>query len=225
MAPPTCCNPFRTPSPEPLAGKEATTTRKCKFFDALAREGGTKSLHRISQDTGISEACSRKWKNQYKDLGPLAKRKTRQRSQVLGRKSKVTKSMCKMLVSPIRNPVRKQPYEAQIEYYKLPVKKRQLQYKLKEHIKKGGRYKCAFIKKVISAQNRALRETYGQTYLYNPLFGFFDHIVYTDEAYIDLTLQAQGMVLREQGERNNLENIEEQPPLKGVCFHIAAWIS
>ena len=61
--------------------------------------------------------------------------------------------------------------------------------------------------------------------MYDPLFGFFDHIVYTDEAHIDPTSQAQGMVLREQGERNNPENIEERPPLKGVRFHIAAWIS
>jgi hypothetical protein len=61
--------------------------------------------------------------------------------------------------------------------------------------------------------------------LYDPLFGFFDHIVYTDEAHIDPTSQAQGMILREQGKRDNPENIEERPPLKGVRFHIAAWIS
>jgi len=89
----------------------------------------------------------------------------------------------------------------------------------------GGRYKCAFVKKVISAQNCASRAIYGQTHLYDPLFGFFDHIVYIDGAHIDPTSQAQGMVLREQGKRDDPENIEERPPLKGVRFHIAAWIS
>jgi transposase len=156
MAPPTRSNPFRTPSPEPLVGKEATTTRRCRFFDALARNGWTKSMRSIATEVGISEACGRKWKKQCEELGPIAKRKTRQRSKVLGRKSRVTKSMYKKLCSPSRNPVRKQPYKAQIAFHKIPVARRQLQWKLREHTKGGGWYKCAFVKKVISAQNHAL---------------------------------------------------------------------
>ena len=159
------------------------------------------------------------------NMGDLARRSTRQRSLVLGHKSKVTKSMAKMLVSPSRNPVRKQPLEAQISYHNIPVQKRQLQRMLKRHTKGGGRYLCAFVKKVISTKNRQGREKYSNDHVYDPLFGFFDHIVYTDEAHVDPTSQAQGRVLREQGTRDNPENIEERPPLKGVRFHIAAWIS
>lgn len=225
MAPPTRTDPFRTPSPQPLAGGEATTIRRCRFFDALAREGGSKSLRRISADCNISEACGRKWKAQLANLGPEAKRRTRKRSQILGRKSKVTKSMCKMLVSPSRNPVRKQLYNAQISYHNLPIKERQLQRKLKEHTKGGARYLCAYVKKIISTKNCAQRTAYGENHLYDPLFGFFDHVVYTDEAHVDPTSQAQGRILREQGTRDDPENIEERPPLKGVRFHIAAWIS
>lgn len=59
MAPPTRLQPFRTPSPEPLAGKEATTRRKCKFFDALARNAGAKSLRSISRQCGIGERTGR----------------------------------------------------------------------------------------------------------------------------------------------------------------------
>src|SRR4051812_35961394 len=143
-------------------------------------------------------------------MGSLAKKKTRQRSSVLGRQSKVTKSMCKMLVSPSQNPVRKQPYEAQIEYHNIPIGKRQLQRKIKEHTKRGGRYLCAFIKKVISTKNREERGTYGSKHLYDPLFGFFNHIVYTDEAHVNPTSQAQGRVLREQGTRDDPENIKER---------------
>jgi hypothetical protein len=83
----------------------------------------------------------------------------------------------------------------------------------------------AFIKKVILAQNHITREKYGDTHLYDPLFGFFDHVVYINEAHVDPTSQAQGRITREQGKRDDLENIEERPPLKGVRFHIAAWIS
>ncbi|KFY80201.1 hypothetical protein V499_00958 [Pseudogymnoascus sp. VKM F-103] len=31
--------------------------------------------------------------------------------------------------------------------------------------------------------------------------------------------------LREEGHRDDPENIKERPPLKGVRFHIAAWVS
>ena len=225
MAPTRRSQSFRTPSPEPLANKEATTTRKTRFYNALAREGDTKSLRQISKDNKISEKTGRRWKAQYLEMGELAKRRTRPRSKVLGHKSRVSKSTCKMLVSPSRNPVRKQPLETQIAYHDLPVGKRQLRRLLKKNTKGGGMYKCAFVKKVFSAKNRRERVTYGLENIYKPLFGFFDHIVYTDEAHVDPTSQGQGRVLRERGTRNNPENIEERPPLKGVRLHIAAWIS
>jgi hypothetical protein len=36
---------FQTPPPEALASKEAITRRKCKFFDALARDRAVQSLY------------------------------------------------------------------------------------------------------------------------------------------------------------------------------------
>ncbi|PQE16394.1 hypothetical protein CJF31_00009603 [Rutstroemia sp. NJR-2017a BVV2] len=225
MAPPTHLRPFRTPSPTPLRGKEADTPRKTQFFNALARKGNSKAIRTIAKEYCIAESTARKWRQQYLDIGEEAKRYTRARSKVLGHNSRVTKSICKMLVSPSKNPVRKQPLEAQIEYYKIPVKKRQLQRKLKEHTKKGRRYLCAFIKKVISPKNHEDRMVYRNEHLYDEVFGFWDHVVFTDEAYIDPNTQSQGRVLLEQGTRDRPENIEERPPLKGVRFHIATWIS
>jgi len=222
MAPPTRSDPFRTPSPEPLASREATTRRKCKFFNTLTSSKGLIPLCRISAKCGISESCGPLWKDQFISMGSEAKRRLRPRSKILGRTSKVTKSMCKMLCSPSQNPVRKQPYEAQIKYHNLPVGKRQLQRKMKELTQGGGRYICAFIKKVISDKNQEERMTYEDTHLYAPLFTFFDHIVYTDEAHVNLTSQAQGRVTREQETQNLSENIEERSLLKGVQFHITA---
>jgi hypothetical protein len=92
-----------------------------------------------------------------------------------------------MLVSK-SNPVRKDPYETRIEYHNLLVGKRQLQRKLREHTRGGKFYKCAFIKKQISAKNRGEREAYGERHLYDPLFGFFDYIVFTDKAHVDPTI-------------------------------------
>ena len=104
-----------------------------------------------------------------------------------------------MLCSPSRNPVRKQPLEAQIPYYNIPAKKRQLQRMLKRHTKGGGRYLCALVKKTISTKNRQERGQYDNDHIYDPLFGFFDHIVYTDEAYVDPTSQAQEEYFESKG--------------------------
>ncbi len=67
-----------------------------------------------------------------------------------------------MLISLSRNLVRNQPYEAQITYHNIPVKKRQLQYKLREHTNSGRIYKAAFVKKEISTKNKEERESYGE---------------------------------------------------------------
>ncbi|PQE27819.1 phosphoribosylformylglycinamidine cyclo-ligase protein [Rutstroemia sp. NJR-2017a WRK4] len=211
---PTRSSPFRTPSPEPLHGKEATTTRKGRFFDVLARDYGTKSLCRISAVYGISEGCGRKWIKQWKEKGNLARKRSRLESKVLGYKSRVSKEIYKMLVSPSRNPLRKHPYEAQIEYFKIPIQKRQLQRKLREYTRGGARYKCAFIKKVISPKNREDRVLYRTLYLYDPACGFFDHIVFTNEVYIDPTSQIQGKWAKAEKLEfyNDEEDKVEAPP-------------
>lgn len=75
------------------------------------------------------------------------------------------------------------------------------------------------------SKNQIARESYGQEHVYKPLFGFWDYIFFTDEAHVDPTSQCVGDVLRERGKRYDDENIKKRPPLKGVRFHIAAWIN
>lgn len=75
---------------------------------------------------------------------------------------KVAKSACKLLVSPLRNPVQNLSHDAQIAFYKIPVKRRQLQRKLKEYTKSGQIDRYAFIKKNISCINKRERMSYGK---------------------------------------------------------------
>ncbi len=67
-----------------------------------------------------------------------------------------------MLVSPTRNPVRDQLYEAQVEHYHLTIKARQLKTRLKQATKGGRRFKMAYVKEEISGPNKALRVKYGE---------------------------------------------------------------
>jgi hypothetical protein len=127
-----------------------------------------------------------------------------------------------MLVSPSRNPVRDQLYEAQIEYHHLPIKKRQLQTRLKQSTNKGQRYKQIFIKKKISDKNRILRTKYGEEHKGKPMHDFWQFHFFTDETHIDPSSMYQGNILRKQGRRYDTENIQERGGKTGVKLHIAA---
>ena len=143
----------------------------------------------------------------------------------LGRPSKVTPAMCSMLIDPTRNPVRNQLYEAQIDFHHLPVQKRQLQRKIKEHTRGGRRYKMAFVKKQISEKNKEERVEYGQRHRNKTIEEFWSCITFTDEAHIDPTSQAIGDILRKKGTRYDDENIMERRERRGAAFHIAGWIN
>lgn len=158
-------------------------------------------------------------------MGSLAYRTTRKTLKKLGRRSKVTKAICQKLIDPARNPVRNQPYEAQIAYHQIPCKKRQLQRKLKEHTNGGQIYKCAFVKKIISHKNKDERISYGQEHEYKTMEDFWSYIFFTDEAHIDPSVQQAPGMLRERGKRYEDENIVERGKKQGVKFHVAAWIT
>jgi hypothetical protein len=130
-----------------------------------------------------------------------------------------------MLVSPSRNPVRDQLFEAQIQHHNLNVSTRTLQRSLKRDTNGGQRYKQAYIQKKLSKKNRELRVNYGQEHQDKSIDNFWQYIFFTDEAHIDPTSNSQGFILREQGTRNNTENIQERGEKKGVRLHIAGWIN
>lgn len=94
MAPPMRLAPFRTPSSKPLNSEEAT---------APARNYGGMSLRPISKPA-VEDG-----RNQRLEMGSLAERRNRRKSMIRGKQPKVTKPIRKMLYSPSRNPVHKQP--------------------------------------------------------------------------------------------------------------------
>jgi len=137
----------------------------------------------------------------------------------------VSPKTIRSLVDPEKNPVRDQLYDAQIEYHKLPIRPRQLQRRLKQDTNGGQRYKCAFVKKVLSKKNMEERANYGKEHEDKSIEDFWENIFFTDEAHIDPTSQAVGNILREKGKRYNSKNIQQRGEKKGVKFHVAAWIT
>ncbi|KAH7317614.1 hypothetical protein BKA65DRAFT_514824 [Rhexocercosporidium sp. MPI-PUGE-AT-0058] len=154
MAPNTRQTDRFTPPPKPQSRGIPNTERRMKFFKAYDDNIKVKSFRAICRDKDEKESTARGWITQRRNLSLLANRRTRKLLKRLGKPLKMTPAMCCMLVNLKQNPVRNQLYEAQIEYHYLPIKKRQLQRKLCEHINGGRRYKMAFIKKKVLDKNR-----------------------------------------------------------------------
>ena len=152
MAPRTRSQGYKSPSKQRSRGIQANTPQKSAFYGAWdARESG-ETLKSICDATDTTTPPARRWLHQREILGSPAYRRTRKLSNHLEKPSYVSDETCKKLVSPSRNPVRDQLYEAQIAHHDLPVKKRQLQNRLRQATKGARRYKQAYIQKKISAK-------------------------------------------------------------------------
>jgi len=126
MAPSTRRTSRESTPPNRIQARESDTVKKTCFFQAYDERDASQSVRSISRDFHITHPTGLKWLRERELFGSPAYRRTRKRSLKLGRPSKISAETCKMLVSPSRNPVRNQLYEAQLEYHHLPVKKRTL---------------------------------------------------------------------------------------------------
>lgn len=225
MAPKTRSNRFHTPPYQSADGLPADTIKKTRFFQAYDDRKPGETKRSICQAIGTTSPTARRWLQEREQLGSKAYRRTRKLSNRLGRKVSVPNETIKQLVSPSKNPVRHQPYEVQLEHHKIPLKKRQLQKRLKDITNGGQMYKQAYVAKVISAVNKGKRIKYGEEHRYESVDTFWQYIFFTDEAHFDPTAQKQGTILRERGTRYDAENIQERKELKGVRVHAAGWVN
>lgn len=173
----------------------------------------------------ISTPCGRKWLRQRTEIGENAYHQTRKLSNTLGRPQEASKEQIQALVDPSKNPYRDQPLEAQINFFQLPIKKRQVRNRLKQDTRKGRIYKAAFVGKDISKKNEEERTDYGKEHQAKTISEFWAWIFFSDECHLDPTSQSAPQILREEGTRYAPENILQRPKKKGVQLHVAAWIN
>lgn len=125
--PPTTRSKKRAFTPERTIERcEHSTRKRIRFFEAYDTRYPAESLPALAAEKHIPQRTASRWVRERTQIGSPAYRRTRKRSEKLGRREKVLKETYKILVSPSRNPVRDQLYKAQIEYFNLPIKKRAL---------------------------------------------------------------------------------------------------
>ena len=150
MAPNTRQTHRENTPPKHKRRTEWNTPQKSHFFSKIQAYS---SLRAAAKAEHIPFSTAQRWAKQRKDYGSPSLRRTCPLSNKLGRREKLSPEIYKKLVSPSRNPVRNQLYEAQIQYYNLDITKRMLQYGLKRHTRNGARYKMPYVNKKLSPEN------------------------------------------------------------------------
>jgi hypothetical protein len=89
---------------------------------------------------------------------------------------------------------------------------------------KSRRYKKAIVR-LISSRNTRQREMYGWDHKHHTVANFWQFVHFTDECHIDPHQISQAYVLRRQGTRYNVENLQEPLISTGVKLHLAASVS
>lgn len=225
MAPTTRQNDRSTPPPNETIAREASTIKKTRFFDAFDARFQNESTRSICRDLKVDPKTGRRWLQQRREIGQKAYRRTRNTSLRLGRPFSVTEKELQMLISPSKNPVRNQAYEAQIAYHKIPLRKRALQQNLTHRTSGSRRYKQAYVSKILSQKTREKRVKFGQKHQGISVEDFWQYVFFTDEAHIDPTSTVQGHILRPQGTRYEPQNIQQRGEKKGVRLHVATWVN
>lgn len=225
MAPPhTQSNPS-TPRRCIKGPGDYSTGRRYRFFLAHEERAGIATFKSICDDVSISTPCGRKWLSQREQLGDQGWHCTRKLSDKLGRPERVSVKQVRAFVDPAKNPHRDEVLDAQIEYFKVDIKPRQLRKRLRRDTRDGRQYKQAFVQKVISPKNKHEQEIYSQEHQDKTITEFWAQVFFTDEAYIDPTSQSASLILRERGTQYNDENIQQRGEKKGTKWHISGWIN
>jgi hypothetical protein len=101
----------KTPDREnPLADYDSI--KKTRFFEAYDTRKPTESIRSIAAAKHVGKSTAARWLHERDQIGSPAYRRTRKLKGKPGPELKITKEECKILVSPSRNQVRNQLYEA-----------------------------------------------------------------------------------------------------------------
>ena len=99
-------------TPDRPIRQEADTQKKREFYRYYVDHVGYLPMTQIARDCNTTTTTAYRWLKLRDDYGSPSTRRTRKFAKRLGKQSSLSDKTCKILVSPSRNPVRDQTYEA-----------------------------------------------------------------------------------------------------------------
>lgn len=206
--------------------KEKDTPTRTRFFHAFDNKENGVGMAKICKrdDIGISPACGRKWIKQREVLGEKAMKRTRKRSNCLGRRRKLNVQD----VQPIADsshPSHYRAYPEMIEKECWDVTTRTVQRVAHEiHASRRPKGKT----KAISKKNKEIRRSWGESRRSRTIRHYWQFVYFTDEVHfnsIELSHKTQ-YAFRQDGIEERLEDlVEEEQGTLDVTLHYAGGIN
>jgi transposase len=199
-----------------------------RFYDAYDARG-QRTAREIFKSFQIHHSTGYKLLHDRERHGKLAERrgKLRQHQQRLretrqGPKPKISDEQLAALVrAPI--PQRKRQLEVQAARVGVTACRETIRRALLNR-KRAAKFKASK-QKAITLSQQEQRRGYCNLYRYKPVQGFWDGVLFTDEAHMALDDFPDEWILRVIGERYHHKNLVSDPNLGHHVVHFAAWIN
>ena len=201
---------------------EADTVRRTRFFHAIDTRASNIIIKDVCEAENVSHNTGKEWLKQRQRLGDAASRRIGKFRS--GRPKKMSSDTMNMMLDPQQNPVRDQPWPAQIEHFQLDVAPRTLRAAFNQRSPRASRFKKAIVRS-ISNKNKLLRKQYAESHKTHTVVDYWQYVHFTDEAHFDSDQMFQERTLREEGTRYEQENMQTMSDMKEVKLHVAASIS
>ena len=204
------------------------TPTRARFFEAIDRRGkvGQRS---ICQQFNISYSTGKRLLHDRDTYGSLADHRSRlrQHKQAIsgvtpGRPRKVSDRQLQSLLQAPPN-VRSSKLDDQISRAGISASTRTVQRALRSRCN-AAIYRAAKSKSISPTQAQQ-RHQYCEKYRVYPIHGFWDGVIFTDEAHMSLSELPPQNILRVRGERFKPKNILNTQPKTATDVHFAAWIN
>lgn len=217
----------KTPAQD-LVLKEPETPERAAYFYHFDHRRNDEKIDDIAAQHRIHPSTGERWRKErehFRDERRVRKRKAEEEGHKLGRPWRVSNEKIKELLEDDTNPVREDPLRIQRQVNKVPLSTRALQYNLSN--REDAHLFVAAYSDEIRPANKKIRVSYGEEHMHQPLFGFWDHVFFTDEAHFNLYEDFQRpRILRRRGERLKRGNLRTRKRVVGKGqLHFYAYVN
>ncbi|KAF2256421.1 hypothetical protein BU26DRAFT_545752, partial [Trematosphaeria pertusa] len=202
---------------------------RSRFFEAYdRRKDAGQKVSEVTETLNIPPSTAKRWLQERQQYGDIAYRRRElrdirqeEKGTKQGPAPAVSDETLSTLLSRDKqvNPVRNRKLNVQRKHHKIQASVRCLRNALRIR-RNASIYKAATSKKITSAQ-ALKRQTYGATHQYKPLEGFWDGVLFCDEAHCDPGDLQHPNILREEGTRYEDSNIVTQEGKQGNQVYFA----
>jgi hypothetical protein len=222
----------RAITPDNSPNPHCDTLARTRFYDAydIKDSMGRVPARKLFKQMGVSKTTAYRWlhdRNQYRSIAYRrsdlrAKKQRETQSQGSGRRPIVpTTRLHDMLNSS--NASRQNPLYTQMQDTGITASVRTVQRALRTRCN-ACKFKAATMKEITPAQQAHRVEYTRQRQFYN-VEGYWDGVIYTDEAHMSLNDYPEAWILRVFGERHMAQNLAKKADKTAACVHFAAWVN